>query len=211
MKYCHVFWDWNGTIFNDALTAHVAVNIMLKKRDLPLISFEQYKDYVDVPIARFYERVMDMSKETLEGLSVEFNALWKENLPENPFSDGVIDVLKYLNQNGIKQYIFSSSQNKYIVPYLEYYGIDNYFTAILGATDCQVGSKVERTRMYLTENSISPSDALFIGDMAHDSDVATAIGADCILLSSGHQCESALKKTGRPIISSINELIQNIQ
>ena len=90
-------------------------------------------------------------------------------------------------------------------------GISDYFTAVLGADDCMAASKVERTRSYLVHNGISPESAVFIGDMVHDSEVASAIGSDCILVSNGHQSETALRQTGRIVVSSLSAAADIIQ
>ncbi len=210
MKYKHIFWDWNGTLLNDAETAYLCVNKMLSSRALPHITFEQYRDYVDVPISLFYERVMDLSKETMEGLSLEYNALWHEALPAEPLADNITGLLEKLNRIGVKQYIFSSSQNKYIEPHLKKYGISKYFSAVLGAEDCNVGSKVQRTYDFIIKSNISPKESVFIGDMYHDSEVAAAVGSDCILLSCGHQCSEALNKAECAVVSNINELSKHL-
>lgn len=206
MKYKYFFWDWNGTLFDDASAAWQAVNTMLEDRNLPTITLEQYRETVEVPIVKFYETVMDMSKETLDNLSVEFNALWLSYLCGEPLSDGAYELLEFLKVNGIKNYIYSSSQNKMILPHLDALGITKHFSAVLGAQDCYVGSKAERTCNFINENGFSPKEILFIGDMDHDSDVASLVGADCVLVSYGHQSVSKLRKTGRRVIASLKEL-----
>ncbi len=206
MKYKYLFWDWNGTLFDDAYSAFNAVNKMLNMRNLPNISFEQYKEYIDVPIINFYEKVMDISKEDFETISTEFNFFWASELPEQPLAKGVSEILEKLNNCGVEQYIFSSSHNDLIVPYLQKFGIEKYFKAVLGASDCYVGSKVNRTLEYIQCNNIPKSEILFVGDMVHDSQVAKLVGADCVLISNGHQSEDALKKSGYRVLSSVEEL-----
>ena len=210
MRYKYVFWDWNGTLFDDAEAAWLAVNAMLDNRNTPHISFERYRDTVDVPIRKFYETVMDMSKETMQGLSDEFTFLWNERLPSSPLSNGALELLDALHQNGVKQYIYSSSHKKMILPYIERFGLGKYFEDILGATDFNVGSKAERTRDYIIANRINPNETVFIGDMDHDSDVASFVGSDCILVSCGHQCEEKLTKTGRTVVKSLPEISKMI-
>ena len=211
MKYSHVFWDWNGTLLDDAHVAFSAVNEMLDRRSLQNITFDQYRDYIDVPIIKFYERVMDLSLESMEALSVEFHALCAKLTPENPLFIDTVDALSRIADMGIKQYIFSSSQNKIIIPMLERCGIDKCFVSVLGSSDCYAASKIERTQAYLLENGISPEDAVFIGDMVHDSEVASAIGSDCILVPNGHQPEKALRDTGRIVVSSLSAVADIIQ
>ncbi len=207
MSYKYVFWDWNGTLFDDATASWLAVNDMLDKRSQPKISFDQYRDYVDVPIIRFYEKVMDVSKENMEELSAEFHSLCSKRLPDCPLSHKAKETLEFLHNKGIKQYIFSSSHSKRIVPFLECLGIDKYFDAVLGADDCYAGSKIERTENYIKQNGISPDEILFIGDLVHDSEVALAIGADCILVSSGHQSKQTLSETGATVVATLEELL----
>jgi len=144
----------------------------------------------------------------MEELSKEFNGYCRDFQPENPLFAETAEILSYFSEKGINQYIFSSSQNRFIEPTLSQFGIDGHFKTVLGAKDCYVGSKAERTRDYLLSNSISPEEALFIGDMVHDSDVASFIGADCILISSGHQSESALLNTGRRVVPSLKSLFE---
>ena len=206
MIYQHIFWDWNGTLFNDAEAAFQAVNKMLSARELPPITFEQYRDYVDVPISRFYEKVMDMSKESMEDLSVEFHKYWSEYLKSAPLADDAYDLVKFLHEKGVKQYIFSSSQKELILPYLEKYGIVDCFDAVLASDDCYVGSKAERTKKFFDSLGVNKFNVLFIGDMVHDSDVASLVDCDCILLSCGHQSEKALISSGREVLLSVKEL-----
>ena len=206
MRYDCIFWDWNGTLLDDARAAWLAVNDMLTSRKLPLITFEQYREYIDVPIVRFYEHVMDMSKENMHSLSVEFDALWAKHLPADGVSETTKKLLSDLNKKGIKQYIFSSSRNDIIEPYLRKFGIDSYFECVIGATDRNVGSKAERTRDFIVSNGIDLEKTVFIGDLVHDFDVATFVGAESILVSSGHQSESALLKTGAPVVSSLSQI-----
>ncbi len=211
MKYSHVFWDWNGTLLDDAYVAFSAVNAMLDSRSLKNITFEQYRDYIDVPIIKFYERVMDMTSESMEALSIEFHALCAKLSPEKPLFLDAVDTLSRISDMGVKQYIFSSSQNKIILPMLERCGISDYFVSVLGSSDCYAASKIERTRAYLAENGISPETAVFIGDMVHDSEVASAIGSDCILVPNGHQSEQALRATGREVALSLSAVADIIQ
>ena len=52
---------------------------------------------------------------------------------------------------------------------------------------------------------------LLIGDTIHDYEVASGIGADCVLISTGHQDELRLKELKIPVLKSINEVIGLLQ
>ena len=206
MKYEYIFWDWNGTLFNDAKASWLAVNDMLIARNLPLISFEQYREYVDVPIMRFYDRVMDTKNESIEALSDEFHALCYSHLPSDPLAIGAKEMLEFLANNGVKQYIFSSSHKNRIITYLDKMGIQHYFDYVLAADDFHAASKIDRTRDFIIEKNIPVDKIVFIGDLIHDSEVAASVGSDCILVGSGHQPISKLVSTGANVVNSIHEL-----
>ncbi len=210
MKYSYIFWDWNGTLLDDAYASYLAVLDMLASRNLPSITFEEYRDYIDIPIIKFYEKVMDVSKEDMNALSVEFNRLYDKYLGESPLNEGALETLQKLSEIGVKQYIFSSNSNSLIKPYLAKFGISGYFSAVLGSDDCHVGSKVERTLNYVQTNNISPQKCLFVGDMVHDSEVAEAVGSNCVLLSVGHQSERTLLVSGRRVLNSFSALAEYI-
>ncbi len=204
MYFENVFFDWNGTLYDDAMASVLAVNHMLRDRDRLPITLENYREMIEIPIENFYKKVLDMSLENMDDLSVEFNTLYKKNLPDCPVAPNVKQTLETLSQMGVHMYIFSSSACDIILPHLKKWGMEKYFCTVLGASDCYVTSKTERTAKYIFENNIDPQKTLFVGDMVHDREVAQHVGSECLLVSYGHQSESALKETGMPVISDIS-------
>ena len=211
MKYSYVFWDWNGTIIDDAVASMDSVNLMLARRGRPPINIDIYRDYVDIPIVKFYEKAFDMTREDMDSIAVEFNEGYKTCLSEEPLRDGAKEVLESLCSLGVKQCIFSSSANEIILSFLKMHGIAGYFEAVLGSGDYYVGSKLERTLGYIKEHGIDPKRTVFIGDMEHDREVASACGGDCVLLSGGHRPESELYATGEKVVGSLYEFAEYIK
>ena len=68
MKYTHIIWDFNGTIFADMDAGIVSVNKMLEERGLPIIpNIEYYRDIFDFPIIDYYRGLgFDFEKESYE-------------------------------------------------------------------------------------------------------------------------------------------------
>jgi len=50
-------------------------------------------------------------------------------------------------------------------------------------------------------------ETLLIGDTLHDYEVASEIGADCILVANGHQSRNILLESGTKVINNILELL----
>ena len=80
MRYTHCIWDFNGTILNDMSAGIRAVNELLAKRNLPLISgIEQYRNIFGFPVKSYYEALgFDFSKEPYDKLAHEWVALYLE-------------------------------------------------------------------------------------------------------------------------------------
>jgi phosphoglycolate phosphatase len=60
----------------------------------------------------------------------------------------------------------------------------------------------------MKELGLKKGEVLFVGDTLHDCDVANAIGADSVLLTSGHQSVNKLKNCNIPLINTLSELIK---
>ena len=207
-KYECVVWDWNGTIVDDVNTSLLSVNDMLIKRNLPTITIQQYHEYLDTPIYKFYEHIFDLNKITFDVIQSEFNSGYNKYISDNPLNDGAIAVMKMLKEIDIKQVIVSSSNQDIVQKGAEKFGVAEYMNYISGSSDNFVGSKVERAIGVISKITTDYSKVVVIGDTLHDCQLANEIGADCILLSTGHQSKADLQTTGKPVIDSLNELNQ---
>lgn len=205
-KYECVVWDWNGTIVDDVNASLLSVNDMLIKRNLPTITIQQYHQYLDTPIYKFYEHIFDLSKITFDVIQSEFNSGYNKHISDNPLNNGAIAVMKMLKQSNIKQVIVSSSNQEIVQKGAEKLGVAEYMDYISGSSDNFVGSKVERAIGVISKITTNYSNVVVIGDTLHDCQLANEIGADCILLSTGHQSKADLQTTGKPVIDSLNEL-----
>ncbi len=210
MRYDYVFWDWNGTVYDDAEASKDAVNLMLRRRGKPDIDLETYREYIDIPISKFYEKAFGSPLQDMDLLASEFNADYRACLPECPLRAGIKEVIERLYSLGIRQCVFSSSANEIINEFLDKHGMAQYFDAVLGASDYYVGSKLQRTKDYLENNGIDPKRAVFIGDMEHDYEVASACGSDCIHIGGGHRPDKVLENTGRPFVCDAYGLLELI-
>ena len=49
-----------------------------------------------------------------------------------------------------------------------------------------------------------------VGDTLHDSEVAEAMNIDCLLVDHGHISRERLEKTGRKVISNLNQVLNSL-
>lgn len=205
-KYTFVVWDWNGTLLNDLSASLNSVNDMLDMRGMEHISTDFYKECICTPIKGFYDRVFDMDNEDYSVIIKQYNEGYLNHLDSCSLTDGATDALEHFRSCGTRQIIVSSSNNSQLVANAEKYGVTQYFDAILGAGDYFAGSKIERAADYLAKNNPENGRILVVGDLAHDAEMAKKLGADCVLLTSGHEHISRLEGAEVPLIDDLHAL-----
>lgn len=209
MKYDCIIWDWNGTLLDDVSASLSSVNDMLRERGMQEMDIVRYRECIGIPIKVFYEHVFDLSKEDYGQLLAQYNEGYLRHLGGCGLSAGSREALDYFRNAGSLQIIVSSSNNSQLTENVEKYGITEYFDAILGSDNYLAESKIERAEKYIASHGIS--SPLVIGDLEHDCVLAREVGADCVLLTSGHEKTSRLKKSGARVVDSLTEMLDKIR
>lgn len=170
---------------------------MLKRRGRPSIDLKRYRECIGVPIKHFYEQVFEIEKEDYALLLKEYNTGYDYyvNL-DCGIASGAAELLDKINHTGAKQIIVSSCEKNQLASAVEKSGIGGYFDAVLGADDFFATSKIERARNYINNNLPDCAKLLAVGDLIHDYQLAEALGADCVLVKSGHEDTGRLLATG---------------
>lgn len=208
LKYTHVIWDWNGTLLNDLSASLASVNDMLDLRGMPHIDADFYKECIGVPIRKFYDRVFDMEKEDYSVIIRQYNEGYLRHLADCGLTRGAREAIEYFCSCGINQAVVSSSNNDQLCANIIKYGLDGCFDAVLGSADFYAGSKIDRAKDYLEKTDGKSGRILVVGDLEHDSDMAKELGADCVLLTSGHEHISRLERANVPLIDDLFALIE---
>lgn len=207
MKYTHIIWDWNGTLLDDIGASLASVNDMLAARGEKPMDINRYKECIGTPIIRFYEQVFDLEKEDYSSILAEYNAGYMRHLADCGLTEGAEQAIADFAASGIRQAIVSSSNNAQLCENARKYGVYDCFEAVLGAADFKADSKIERARAYLARSGAEKGRVLVVGDLEHDAEMAAQIGADCVLLTSGHEHPERLARLGAVIFDKICQLI----
>lgn len=203
-QYEVVIWDWNGTLANDVEASLMATNDILKKRGRQPITLEQYYSYIDTPISRFYDKLLDLNEVPMSVIGMEFNKYYSEYFDR--LHTGAKELLQEIQAAGAKQIILSSSYQNTIEQDTIRFGIRQYFDEILAADDLLATGKVERAKMWMAAQNVAPERMVLIGDTLHDYDAAQAMGTHCILAAIGHQSEADLKTTEMPVVTTFSAI-----
>ncbi|MCL2376631.1 MAG: HAD hydrolase-like protein [Defluviitaleaceae bacterium] len=204
-KYSHVIWDWNGTLLDDVAWCIKCINIMLARRGISTLqSLANYHNAFCFPIIRYYENVgFNFNSEAFEDVAKEYIALYhggkSGNCGLHPNAEA---TLRLIHQSGATQIILSASETDNLLSQISEFNIAHYFDEMLGLSDIYAKSKVDIGLDYMARKGVD--NALLIGDTQHDYEVAQALGADCVLVSSGHQSKDALLSCGVPVLDDIS-------
>ena len=197
MKYTHVIWDFNGTIFDDVNIGIEAVNAMLTARRMaPVDSVEKYREIFCFPIKEYYRRCgFDFEAEDYESiLAPEWVREYKLREHTAHLCDGVKEALEFFSSHGIKQSVVSASKQDTLLSQINRLGISRYFEDIVGCNNFYAYGKQDILCEFTERNN---SDKLvLIGDTEHDADVAKVAGIDCVLMLTGHASAATLEKCG---------------
>lgn len=210
MKYTYVIWDWNGTLLDDVQANLATANDMLACRGLPTIpDSETYRRMFTFPVIDFYVAAgFDFSRESFAETAEEYVAHYRKNSVLSRLFDDTDAVTRALKDEGIRQAILSATEHVRLGEEVASYGVADRFEEILGVGDNLGSSKTERGRAFA--ESLKDERILFVGDTAHDADVAKACGCECALICRGHMDRDRLKETGCPVYGSLRELAEAI-
>ena len=209
-KYTHLLWDFNGTIYADMEASRGATNYWLKSRGLKEIStLEDMRRGFGFPVKDYYECLgFDYSIERYEDIAEEWMKLYSVMSEQSTLCEGVLDVITKLNNEGYIQSIISACEHDLLEDKLRRLGIDYFFSNVSGTSDVSAHSK---SQVALKWRELNPeAEALMIGDTPHDYEVASLIGADCVLYSGGFVSEERLNLLGVPVIRNFEELLDHI-
>lgn len=194
-KYKHIIWDWNGTIFNDAGLCLELINELLSKRNLPVLTLEEYRNVFTFPIKDYYSLAgFDFTKESFEKVGMEWMNEYERRKYECSLHDGTIEVFDKISSLGIGQSILSAYSQNMLEELVEHYGLTKYFVHLYGLDNIYAASKVKLGKDLMKKLGNGKGETLLIGDTEHDYDVAFEIGADCVLIANGHQSKEKLTK-----------------
>lgn len=196
MKYTHIIWDFNGTIFDDLAPSVESTNKMLRERGIPEFeSMDAYRRVFGFPVKSYYERIgFDFSVTPYDELAIEWVELYLKNTKNSGLMPGVAEALEDFKRIGLTQVVISACESKMLNAQLKQLGVHHYFDEIVGLDDIHAGGKSALAKEWRERNR--DAKAAFIGDTIHDAEVAEIADSDCYLYLGGHQDRERLEKCG---------------
>jgi len=191
MKY--IFWDFNGTILDDANLCYEILNEMLLEVGQPTVTFKEYLMIFDFPVKDYYAKVYDFNKTSFDVLAKRFIELYQPRSYDAPLHKNIIETVQYFKSKGYKNIVLSASEINNLNAQLKHFKIDTIFDDILGTSDIHAKGKEHVAKKYMESHHISGKNSVMIGDTLHDAEIAKILGVKPILFTKGHQHPTRLK------------------
>ena len=203
-----IFWDWNGTLLDDVDMTLGCLNSLLAKHGYPQrYSLAEYREVFGFPIEEYYRKAgFDFGRHPYPMLAEEFMAEYNARVAGCAAMAGAEAVLTELHRRGWQQTILSACRRDYLIEQVADRGLKGYFTELLGLSDIYGVSKVALGLDWLRRTGADASACVMVGDTDHDAEVAGALGAKCVLCTSGHQSRARLEAACPNVIENISQL-----
>lgn len=212
MKYSHIIWDFNGTLLNDTETCVNVMNKTLEKRNMPLISVEEYRKLFCFPVIDYYKKLgFTFENEPFEKVGMEFINNYEQEAPSCKLNKGVKAALSTVKNAGLSQSVLSAYHMDSLNNFIKSLQIADFFDSIIGLDNHYAESKTHLGIHWINETKINPASVLMIGDTTHDKEVADAMGIDIVLYPHGHQDRNILLKSGAKILDNLEQIADIIK
>ena len=205
----HIIWDFNGTLLFDAQLSVDADNAVFAELGLPPITIDDYRSHMTMPVRDFYTALgIDLNVIPYETISRLWLDIFNAGALQAGLVPGALDAVRALHEAGRSQSILSASYEPSLRAQCDALGLTPYMQAIDGLEDESATRKTAIGRRQLSRLGIDGRDALLVGDMMADAELARELGTGCILVSWGHNDLLRLSQCGCPVAHDFDELMR---
>ena len=214
MNYKAIIFDLDGTLLNTIEDLTLCFNAVIKKRDFPVFTIDEYKLLVGngaenvirniIPKDRIAE---DLVKECL----AEFKAVYSAGcqIHSKPYPN-IEHLLQALNEMGVKCAVLSNKPQDATIQCIQYYFPKIPFYSVVGkGEDTSLKPDPLLALKILEDMQVSPKECVFLGDTATDMQTAVNAGAFPVGALWGFRSEEELTEAGaKKVITNSLELLE---
>ena len=183
----NVFFDLDGTLSDSFEGISNGILYALERLNIPAPPRESLKSFVGPPLFDEFKRRFELSDERAR----EAVLLYREYYPQKGIFEqrpinGAEQLLKTLKHNGLSLCLATSKPQEYAEEILKFFGFENYFDNIVGASfDGKISAKADVIALALKTTKAAPESTLMVGDRIYDVEGAHACGVRCVGVTCG--------------------------
>lgn len=203
MKYTNIFFDLDGTITDSEEGILNSIIFSLNKLNLPVPNRENLLVFIGPPLIESFQKMFDLSDIEAQQAVIYYREYYETTgMFENKIYQGIVEVLRTLQQSDCQLYIATSKPEIYAEKILIHFQLASFFQGIYGASlDGTRSQKATVIRYGLDKAKITTSDkTIMIGDRSHDINGAKENGLESIGVLYGFGNYEELKTAGATYI-----------
>lgn len=197
--YQNVLFDLDGTVTDSGPGIINSIRYALEKHCLAVPSESVLRTFIGPPLKEQFMAVCDLTDAEGSRLVETYREYYSEKgIFENRVYDGIPEVLKKLNENGVRVLMATAKPEVYAKKIAEHFDFAQYFDFIGGACmDGRRTDKYEVIRYTLDTCGITQLEStVMIGDRSHDVTGAHKAGIPCIGVLYGYGTGEELNLAG---------------
>ena len=211
MKY--IIFDFDGTIGDSQALIVKTLQDTMRKRGLEVKSDAECAATIGLRLDEAFVQLFEMSAEEGMACAETYRVIFEENkqhLIVQPFPH-VLETIHTLHRQGYQLAIASSRGSDSLFGYVKQMGIEDCISSII-AGDLVEHVKPAPNMVFkaLEEMNGTVEEALVVGDMAYDVDMAHNAGAKACAVTYGNATREELKNA-EYIIDDFAELLDILQ
>tara|TARA_X000000368_G_scaffold415680_1_gene407917 strand:- start:1735 stop:2397 length:663 start_codon:yes stop_codon:yes gene_type:complete len=210
-----VLFDLDGTLIDTAPDLLISLNNVLRNHSRKITTLEKLRPHISEGSSKLIKSFFEIDEEDINFIKykTEFFKEYASNLTKSSkLFEGMEEVLKYLDHNGIIYGVVTNKFNEYAEPIISSFPeLQN--NKILVCPDHVSISKPNPEGILLACNKlkVNPEDALYLGDHVNDLKAGLAAGTDIIGCLYGYSLkETDINNFECKSVKSISEIIPNI-
>ncbi len=193
-----VLFDLDGTLTDpgDGVERSLRYALTSIGRSLPT-TFDR-SQAIGPPLHEVLGRLIDgASEQTIEAAVRGYRDRYdSRGWRENRVYPGVRELLRGIRELAWHAYLATSKPDPIAVHILAHFELAPYFAGIYGSGTGRNSGKADLVDRLLRQESIAPSDAVFVGDRSYDIRGARACGLDSIGVTYGYGSRRELESAG---------------
>ena len=167
----HIFFDLDGTLTDPRIGIVRCFQYALRELGCPSPSDGQLEQYIGPPLRESFALLLESTDDELIGKAVSLyrRRFSSTGMFENTVYPGIANALAELQAYNVPLYVVTSKPTVFSTQILTYFGLRQFFQNTYGSElDGTRTDKGELVAHVLSEESISASNAVMIGDREHD-------------------------------------------
>ena len=211
-----VMFDLDGTLIDSVPDLAVAVETMLLKLGRPPAGIENVRMWIGNGAPMLVRRALAGSLEASgvddpeaeQALEIFMDA-YDGGHELTRVYPGVRESLKWLQKQGVEMALITNKPERFVAPLLDELKLGRFFRWIIGGDTLPQKKPDPAALLFVMKMaSVTPAQALFVGDSRNDVLAAKAAGVKCIALSYGYNHGRPIEEESPDmVIDNLHELI----